>query len=123
MMHSRAKRVFILQHEAYFESKSFVDVREAFSNLYSEETVLNGNKILRDKVFAVKKHVRRRIMLTDVTLRLDMTGNSQYCEKKLLYLVSALLVVAFSHLSLFESRPYPARLLSTGISQRKNFLE
>jgi hypothetical protein len=72
--------VFILQHEAYFESKSFADVREAFNNLYSEQTVLNGNKILRDKVFPVKKHVRRRIMLTDVTLRFDMTGNSQHCE-------------------------------------------
>jgi hypothetical protein len=34
-VYSRAERVFILEH--YFESKSFVAVREAFSNAYRDK--------------------------------------------------------------------------------------
>jgi hypothetical protein len=38
MVYSRAERVFILEH--YFASKSFVAVREAFSNAYPDKGVL-----------------------------------------------------------------------------------
>jgi hypothetical protein len=43
MQTSRAERVFILEH--YFASKSFAVVREAFSNVYSDNEVPNKTTI------------------------------------------------------------------------------
>jgi hypothetical protein len=45
MVYSRAERVFILGH--YFASKSFVAVREAFSNAYPGKEVPNKTTIHR----------------------------------------------------------------------------
>jgi hypothetical protein len=45
MVYSRAGRVFILEH--YFASKSFVAVREAFSNAYHDKEVPNNTTVHR----------------------------------------------------------------------------
>jgi hypothetical protein len=45
MVYTRAERVFILEH--YFASKSFVAVREAFSNAYPDKEVPNDTIIHR----------------------------------------------------------------------------
>jgi hypothetical protein len=43
MLHSRAERVFILEH--YFASKSSVAIREAFSNAYPDKEVSNKKAV------------------------------------------------------------------------------
>jgi hypothetical protein len=43
MVHSRAERVFILEH--HFVSKSFAAVREAFSNAYPDKGVPNKTTV------------------------------------------------------------------------------
>jgi hypothetical protein len=45
MVYSRAERVFILEH--HFASKSFADVREAFSNAYPDKEVPNKTTLHR----------------------------------------------------------------------------
>jgi hypothetical protein len=73
MVHSRAERVFILEN--YFTSKSFADVREAFSNAYPDKEVPNETTVYRlvtkfrdTRNVCDRKHVRRRTVLTDETL-------------------------------------------------------
>jgi hypothetical protein len=70
----RGEHVFILEH--YFASKSFAAVREAFSNACPDKEVPNKTTIhlLVTKFRGTgsvcdRKHVRRRTVLTDVTLR------------------------------------------------------
>jgi hypothetical protein len=73
MVYSRAERVFILEH--YLASKSFVAVREAFTNAYRKTKVPNKTAVQR---LVVKfrnrgsvyntKHERRRTVLTGVKM-------------------------------------------------------
>jgi hypothetical protein len=74
MVYSRAERMFILEH--YFASKSFAAVREAFINAYSDRKVpykITIHRLVtkfRDTGSVCdRKHVRRRTVLTDETLR------------------------------------------------------
>jgi hypothetical protein len=65
--------VFILEH--YFATKSFAAIRETFSNAYPDKEV--PNKIIHRLITKFRdtgsvcdrKHVRRRTVLTDETLR------------------------------------------------------
>jgi hypothetical protein len=61
MVYSRAERVYILKH--YFVSKSFIAVREAFSNAYPDKEVPNKTTIHRLTTFRkVARNTLKRVM-------------------------------------------------------------
>jgi hypothetical protein len=70
MGYSQQEHVFIL--ERYFDSKSFIAVREAFHHVYPDKSGPNkttvqrlGKKCSETGSVCVKKHVRRRTVLTN----------------------------------------------------------